>query len=99
MGFVLRVSDLPPGSLHREILRDNMQDALNRLTLLVNGHDCEGQAPAHAFQSTMALPKASREVKRGLSLADVGTHPQPASAEQRKFIASHADSEKGKDSA
>ena len=28
MGFALRVSDLPRGSLHREILADNVQDAL-----------------------------------------------------------------------
>ena len=28
VGFALRVSDLPPGSLHREILKDNVQDAL-----------------------------------------------------------------------
>ena len=56
----------------------------NRLTRLVNGHDWMGQAPAHGFQSTIALPKASREVKRGLSLADMGTHLQPASVEQNK---------------
>ena len=28
VGFALRVSDLPPGSLHRETLKDNVQDAL-----------------------------------------------------------------------
>ena len=28
VGFALRVSDLPPGSLHREILMGNVQDAL-----------------------------------------------------------------------
>ena len=39
----------------------------------------------HAFQSTVALPKASREVKRGLSLADMGTHLQSAPAEPRKI--------------
>ena len=44
-----------------------------------------GQAPAHAFQSTIALPKASREVKRGISLADLGIHLQPASVGQRKI--------------
>ena len=48
--------------------------SLHRLRLLVNGHDWTGQAPEHAFQSTIALPKAFREVKRGLSLADMGTH-------------------------
>ena len=55
--------------------------SLNRLTLLVNGHDWIGQAPAYAVQSTIALPKASREVESGLSLADMGTHLQSASAE------------------
>ena len=28
VGFALRIFDLPPGSLHREILTDNVQDAL-----------------------------------------------------------------------
>ena len=28
MGFALWVSDLPPGSLHREILKDDLQDGL-----------------------------------------------------------------------
>ena len=28
VGFALRISDLPPGSLHREILRDHVQNAL-----------------------------------------------------------------------
>ena len=59
--------------------------SLIRLTLLVNGHEWMGQAPAHAFHSTMALPKASREVQRGLSLAGMGTHLQPALVEHRKI--------------
>ena len=42
-------------------------------------------APAHPIQSTIALPKASREVKRGLSLADMCGNLQPASVEQRKI--------------
>ena len=57
--------------------------SLNRLTLLVKGHYWIGQAPAHAFQSTIALPKACRKVKRGLSLAEMGTHLETTIAEQR----------------
>ena len=53
--------------------------ALNRLTLLVNGH---GNAPAHAYQKTTALPLPARLIKRGLSLADIGTHLRPI---QRKI--------------
>ena len=59
--------------------------SLNRLTLLVYGHDWMGQAPAHVFQSTIALPRACREVKGGLSLADKGTPLRPAYVEQRKI--------------
>ena len=58
--------------------------SLNRLTVLVHGHDWMGQAPAHAFQSTSALPKACGEVIRGPSHADMGTHLRPAAVEQRK---------------
>ena len=39
-------------------------------------------APAHAFQRTTALPKTLREMKRGLSLAELGTHLKP---EHRKI--------------
>ena len=45
--------------------------SLNRLTLLLNGHDWMGQAPAHAYNLSMPLPKDLREVKRGLSMADM----------------------------
>ena len=44
--------------------------SLNRLTLLLNGHDWMGQAAAHAYKLSMPLPKGLREVKRGLSMAD-----------------------------
>ena len=56
--------------------------ALNRLTLLVNGQDWVGSAPAHAYQKTTALPLPTRLIKRGLSLADIGTHLRPI---QRKI--------------
>ena len=56
-----------------------------RFTLLVNGHNWKGQAPVHAFQSTIAPPKTCREVKRGLFLADKGTHSRPAFVERRKI--------------
>ena len=58
------------------------QKALNRLTLLVNGQDWVGNAPAHAYQKTTALPLPARLIKRGLSLADIGTHLWPI---QRKI--------------
>ena len=45
--------------------------SLNRLTLLLNGHDWMGQAPAHAYKLSVPLPKNLREVKRGLSMADM----------------------------
>ena len=43
--------------------------ALNRLTLLLNGHDWMDHAAAHAFQRTTALPRKLREVFLWLSLA------------------------------
>ena len=51
--------------------------ALNRLTLLLNGHDWMDHAPAHAFLRTTALPRTLREIRRGLSLAELGTHLKP----------------------
>ena len=61
--------------------------ALNRVTLLVNGQDWVGNAPAHAYQKTTAISLPARLIKRGLSLADIGTHPRPI---QRKIAASGA---------
>ena len=49
--------------------------SLNRLTLLLNGHDridWMGQAAADAYKLSMPLPKGLREVKRGLSMAHLG---------------------------
>ena len=56
--------------------------ALNNLILLVNNQDWDGNAPAHAYQKTTALPLITMLIKRGLSLADIGTHPRPI---QRKI--------------
>ena len=51
--------------------------ALNRLTLLVNGQDWVGNAPAHAYQKTTTLPLPARLIKHGLPLADIRTHLRP----------------------
>ena len=50
--------------------------ALNRLTLLLNGQDWVGDAPAHAYSKIKALSLRERVVKRGLTLADIGEHPK-----------------------
>ena len=53
------------------------QCALNRLTVLLKGHDWMDHAAAHAFQRTTALPRALRDITRGLALAELGTHLKP----------------------
>ncbi len=51
---------------------DRHKTALNRITLLLNGHDWVETGPANAYPKATALPLHARHAQRALSMADIG---------------------------
>ena len=92
VGFALRVSDLPQGSLHRELLTDNVQDALakpssaNWAAQVVKHVRSLGLPAPFAHDGTVLIDKPSfrRHVAGKSHEVWQGLHASPRSAPSKR---------------
>ena len=91
VGFALRLSDLPQGSLHREILTDNVQDALakpssaNWAAQVVKHVRSLGLPAPFAHDGTVLIGKSSFRPQAAGKSHEVwqGLHASPGSAHSK----------------